>query len=41
MVLTYDAYEETLKSQDMKSKEMVDVMARIDELEEKIMHGAK
>jgi integrase/recombinase XerD len=39
MVLTYDAYNETLQQQDMKSKEMVDVMARIDELESKILSG--
>ena len=37
MVLTYDAYNETLQQQDMKSKEMVDVMARIDELENRIL----
>jgi integrase/recombinase XerD len=39
MVLTYDAYASTIQQEDMKSKEMIDVMARIDELENRILGG--
>lgn len=39
MVLTYDAYVQTIQQEDMRSKEIVDVMARIDELESRILGG--